>query len=234
MEKPYHISNKYNYNQLERIENPINGRLYKTPYGNIPSVTTILSKTKKSAFLDEWKSTLGYKADAIIAEAASIGTVMHENLEFRLQNLPDHQGNTFLYKVATKMADVIESNAFSRIDEVWGLEVPLYYKNLWAGTTDLVGVFNGIQSIMDYKNARKFKEDEYLIDYKYQCAAYAIAHDELYGTNIKQSALFICIRNNDYYQEYQECIINEDELNEYKIKWCDRVQDYYTNYHNKD
>ena len=79
------ITEQYEYRALSRKE--VNGkRLYSTPDGlAVPSVTTILDKTKPEeakAALRNWRKRVGdQKANAISTEAAGRGTRMHKWLE---------------------------------------------------------------------------------------------------------------------------------------------------------
>ena len=108
-------------------------------------------------------------------------------------------------------------------DRIWGSEVQLYHPKIYAGTTDLVGVFNGAESIMDFKQTNKPKKEEWVEDYKLQLTAYALAHNEIYGTNIQEGHVFMCSRNN----EYQQFDIFPDEFKSWESKWWDRVYLYY-------
>lgn len=223
------IVNKYTYNNYQRIEGGPEGRLYSTPTGNLPSVTTILQNTSNHEGLDKWRAAIGEeKANAITLEATTVGTFMHENLERRLIGESDHLGGMPIRVLARNMADCIQQNAWPLIDEIWGQEVPLFYDGLWAGTTDLVGMHNGIPSIMDYKNSRKPKTWEYIENYRLQTAAYAIAHNEMFGTDINRGVIFICVRQDPNNLQYQEFIIEGSDFEDAKKLWIERVELYYT------
>lgn len=126
------------------------------------------------------------------------------------------------------MADCIQSNAWPQINEVWGQEVPLFYEGLWAGTTDLVGMHNGIPSIMDYKNSRKPKTWEHIENYRLQLAAYALAHNQMHGTDINRGVIFICVRQDPENLQYQEFVVEGEDFEEAKRMWIDRVEMYYS------
>lgn len=223
------IVNKFTYVGYNRIEGGPEGRLYSTPSGNLPSVTTILSATSDNEGLKKWREFVGEdKANAITLEATTVGTFMHENLERRLIGDPDHQGGMPIRVLARRMADCIQQNAWPNINEVWGQEVPLFYNGLWAGTTDLVGIHNGIPSIMDYKNSRKLKTWEYIENYRLQLAAYAIAHNEMHGTDIQRGVIFICVRKDPENLQYQEYVIEGKDFEDAKNMWIERVEQYYT------
>ena len=216
---------KFNYEEIKKES--VNGkRLYACPDGNsVASVTTILDKTKDKTSLIEWRKRVGEtKANEIATEAASIGTRMHKFLEDYVEtgNWPSAGSNPYSQQ-ANKMATTIKDKALSKIDEIWGSEVQLYHPKIYAGTTDLVGVFNGAESIMDFKQTNKPKKEEWVEEYKLQLTAYALAHNEIYGTNIQEGHVFMCSRNN----EYQQFDIYPDEFKSWESKWWDRVYLYY-------
>ena len=223
------IVERFTYAGYKRIEGGPEGRLYSTPSGNLPSVTTILSATDNNEGLKQWREFVGNeKADAICLEATTIGTFMHENLENRLIGKPDHEGGMPVRVLARRMADVIQNEAWPNINEVWGQEVPLYYEGLWAGTTDLVGVHNGLPTILDYKNSRKEKKWKQIENYRMQLAAYALAHNYQFGTDINRGVIFICVRKDPNNPTYQEFVVEGDDFKEACNMWIERVEQYYT------
>jgi genome maintenance exonuclease 1 len=107
------------------------------------------------------------------------------------------------------------------VSEVWGSEINLYYPELYAGTTDLIGVYKGSPAIMDFKQSRKLKKAEWVEDYYLQLVAYAEAHNKLFDTKIQHGRIFICTQNN----EYQTFEI--DHYDQWVGKWFSRVEQYY-------
>ena len=76
------------------------------------------------------------------------------------------------------------------IDEVWAKEKGVISKeNKFRGQFDGVGVFRGKTTVWDYKKTNQIKSSSQMKNYVKQCAAYAIAHDEMYGTEIEQIAV---------------------------------------------
>ena len=112
---------------------------------------------------------------------------MHKYLEDYIEfgEWPTAGSNPYA-KQAHMMATKIKVHAMDDIDEIWGSEVPLYVPNIYAGTTDLVGVYKGNPCIMDFKQTNKPKKLEWVEDYFLQLTAYAIAHNEVHGTNIRE------------------------------------------------
>jgi genome maintenance exonuclease 1 len=215
------ITSPYPYKEFKRKS--VNGkRLYENPYGEpVPSVTTILSKTKDMTHLNAWKKRVGEKkAQEIVTEAANVGTVMHEILEAWSLN-QEYTGKNLLQ--AKMMAETVISNVEADIDEVWGSEVNLCFPGLYAGTTDLVGVYKGKQSILDFKQTNKPKKREWIEDYFLQLTAYGLAHNELYNTNITSGAVFMCSRD----CEFQLFELNETDWEKYSLIWTKRVEQYY-------
>ena len=171
-----------------------------------------------------WKKRVGEKqAQQITTEAAGVGTAMHNNLERFLIGEERKPGNNLVHVQANKMADVIIESALVDVDEIWGSEVPLYVPQLYAGTTDLVGVYKGNPCIMDFKQTNKPKKLEWVEDYFLQLTAYAIAHNEVHGTDIREGHIFMCSRAG----EYQQFDLWPDEFPEWEQEWWNRVYQYY-------
>jgi len=233
------IIEKYDYRALTRKQ--VDGkRLYSTPDGNaVPSVTTILDKTKseeKRQALRNWKKRVGEtKAQQITTEAAGRGTRMHKYLEDYciLDELKAPGSNPFS-KQSHSMAKVVVEQGLCNVDEYWGMEVPLYFPKIYAGTTDCVGIHKGTPAIMDFKQSNKPKKEEWIDDYKLQLCAYAEAHNEVYGSNIKKGVVLMCVKpeTNEMGQiikdpVYQEFIIEGDDFDYWRKQWWTRVEQYY-------
>ena len=219
------IKNKFEYKLIERTS--VDGkRKYLTPDGAaVASVTTILDATKDKTHLIAWKKRVGeQKAQEIVTEAAGVGTRMHKYLEDYVEfgEWPTPGSNPYA-KQAHMMATQIKEKALSYVDEIWGSEVNLYMPNMYAGTTDLVGVYKGQPCIMDFKQTNKPKKVEWVVDYFLQLTAYAEAHNELYGTEIREGHVFMCSRAG----EYQQFDIWPNEYDEWRKEWYDRVYTYY-------
>lgn len=218
------ILKKFEYRPLERTDGP-NGRRYIVGEGKpLPSVTTILSKTKDLTHIKEWVNRVGEaEAERIKTEASGIGNGMHKNLERYI--LGEDMTGTLMAKA---LAKVIIKEGLPKVNEIWGTEVALYAKGLYAGTTDLVGVHDGIPSIMDFKNSIREKKKEWIEDYFMQLAAYAMAHNEMYNTDINRGVVMIATRD----ATYQEFIIEGDEFYHYQQMWAEKLCAYYDRFGN--
>ena len=221
------LTSPYEYKELSK--KTVDGfRKYNTPDGEkLPSVTTILSNTadpEEGDGLNEWIKRVGEKkANEIRDEAANRGTVMHLRLEYHVKGIEKKVGSNFVQQQGYNMSKVIIEHGLKHMTEFWGSEVSLWYPGLYAGTTDLVGVWKGKPAIVDFKQANKPKKDEYILNYKTQLAAYAMAHNEVYGTDINTGVILICTKD----LEYQEFVLEGEEFQTYTNKWLDRLESYY-------
>ena len=201
-------------------------RHYEVGPEKLPSVTTILAATQsdeKRASLEAWKNRVGgIEAERIKNTAATRGTAMHSYLEMHLngENLLDL---TIEGLAARSMAETIIKQGLGDLQEIYGNEVVLYYPELYAGQTDLVGVYQNRDSIVDFKQSNKPKRDDWIEDYYLQGAAYATAHDCVYGTEIEQTVILICTPDNFF----QRFIVNGQRFKHYKSEWLKRVDAYY-------
>ncbi len=223
------IKPKYTYEKLKRVE--VNGkRRYAAPGGPpVASVTTILSATKDQTHLIEWRNRVGHaKAQQITTEAAGVGTRMHKYLEDYVDTgvWTESAGSNPYAQQAYNMACVVRDQAMVHVDEIWGSEVPLYVPGIYAGTTDLVGTYKGNPSIMDFKQSNKPKKPEWVEDYYLQLTAYALAHNEVHGTDIREGHIFMCSRD----LTYQQFDIWPDEFDDWAQEWWKRCEMYYANY----
>lgn len=215
---------KYNYKRYTRQEDTISGqRTYNVQDKKIPSVTTILSATKSEedkAGLQRWRDKVGdAMANKIMQEAATRGTEMH----YVLEQYIDGTGYINLSEKGAQarlMAHKIIEN-LGALDIIYGSEVSLHYEELYAGATDLVGVHGNKPTIIDFKQANKLKRREYVEDYYYQIAAYALAHEKNHGP-IEKGLICICTKD----LQYQEFMLDQDDLKRYKDKWINRVEQF--------
>jgi len=232
------ITQRYNYTPLSR--ETIDGkRHYCLPNGKkVPSVTTILDKTKSRESreaLANWKKRVGeQQAQQITTEAANRGTRMHSYLEtyVMMDDLKPLPGNPFAHPSWFMAAEII-LRGLSQVNEFWGVEVPVYYSGLYAGTTDCVGQWNKEAAIIDFKQSNRVKKREYIEDYFLQLAAYALAHDEMHGTEINQGVILMAVQpkllEDQTYTtpEYLEFVAAGEEFAHWKKEWIKRVELYY-------
>ena len=213
---------KYTYVDASRIEDH-GTRLYDVNGSRLPSVTTILGKTKNQEFLKDWKEKVGEaEAERIKNVSSSRGTAMHKFLEHYILGT-GYDDLTDLGQTAKAMAEKVIDVGLTPVEEYYGSEVTLYYPGLYAGSTDLVCLHNGRETVVDFKQANRPKKKEWIEDYYLQIAAYAMAHDYVYNSKIKKGVIMVCTPDL-YYQEFK---VDGHELRQYKHKFLKRLDMYH-------
>ena len=185
-------SNNFNYIQGKQITDEESGhRIYDIVGYRLPSVTTILGRTKNQQFLKDWKARVGeQEAERIKNLSSKRGTAMHKFLENHITGV-GYDDLTEIGQAAKPMAKKIIEVGLTPVEEYYGSEVTLYYPGLYAGSTDLVCNHNGLDTIIDFKQANRPKKIEWIDDYFLQIAAYCMAHDEVYRSQIRQGIIMI-------------------------------------------
>lgn len=207
-------------------------RHYDVGGDKYPSVTNILAETKSQEdkdALNRWKKDVGFKEAAMISKQSSErGTTLHQYLESILLN---KMNGELLEEVnlPKKMAETIVDNGINnQISEVYGCEAVLYYDgNLkFAGTADaVVNSSDNEIKILDFKQSNKPKKREYSVinEYGLQLALYSIAHDNMFGTNIKSTEILMCTPN----LIFQKFEFKDQEFEKLKKEAMNRVEQYY-------
>ena len=219
-------NNKFTYPRSTR--SLINGsRHYSLDGSNLPSVTTILKVTQSEenkAAIEAWKQRVGHKeANRIKNEASSRGSSMHSYLEqyllgkFNLDLLEEEERSK---KMAT---EIIDNGLKNKLSEVWGAEATVYFPGKYAGTADCIGIYEGKESILDFKQSNKPKKEEYIEDYFLQVGAYSLAHNTVYNSKITQGVILICTVD----RLFQDFKIEGNDLIRYQNKFLERVEQFY-------
>lgn len=219
------IKPRYNYTPLQRIQTPEGRKYLGSDNMPVPSVTTILDATSDKTHLIAWRNRVGEaQAAQISRESAGLGTLVHTTVErYILGENWDNFGNNHVQQLARSIATNIIDQGLSRVQEVWGSEVGLLAPGLYAGTADGIGVFDNEPGVFDFKTAKKIKKKEWIEGYFMQCAAYALAHNETYGTDIKQIVIMMGDREGDF----RNFVVRGQEFDHYAELWLKRVEQYY-------
>jgi len=221
-------SDRYSYVSGTQIEDH-GSRIYDVNGYRLPSVTTILGRTKDQQFLKDWIAKKGEaEAERIKNVSSSRGTAMHKFLEHHITGV-GYDDLTAIGQEAKAMAGKVIEIGLAPVEEYFGSEVTLYYPGLYAGSTDLVCLHNGRETIVDFKQANRPKKKEWIEDYYLQIAAYAMAHDYVHESKIEQGVIMVCTP--DLY--YQEFVINGAELRQAKHKFLKRLDMYHDLIHDE-
>ena len=103
------------------------------------------------------------------------------------------------------------------------METTLRYPQKYGGTADLVGVYQGKEAIIDFKQANKPKKVDYIQDYFLQLGAYTLAHNVIYKSNITSGVILLCTVDN----LFQDFRIQGVKLEQYQNKFLEKVEQYY-------
>ena len=213
---------KYSYAEVTRTTEH-GSRTYDIDGAKLPSVTTILDKTKDKTYLDRWKAKVGNEeAERIKNHSSKRGTSMHKFIEKHITGA-GYDDLTEIGVQAKPMAQKIIDVGLTPVTEYYGSEISLYYPGLFAGSTDLVCMHNDKETIIDFKQANRPKREEWIEDYFLQIGAYAMAHDYIHGSNIEQGIIMVCTPDL-YFQEFR---FEGDEMRRYRHKFLERLNIYY-------
>ena len=219
-------NNKFNYPKSSRsIEDGY--RKYLLGENKLPSVTTILSATKsdeEKAALANWKARVGInEANRIKTEASSRGTSMHSYIEDYLRGRINESFFESNEQYKNMAKEIIEKGIDNKLDEIYGIEETLYYPEQYAGSADLIGVYQGNDVVIDFKQSNKPKKTDYIQDYFLQLGAYTLAHDVVHGTKMKAGIILLCTKD----ILFQEFKIEGAELEMYQNLFLGRVKKFY-------
>ena len=225
-----HWNKKFKYPTSSR--SLIDGkRHYDIGQTKLPSVTTIIGATQseeKKKSLADWKARLGVQAADRVRDIAALrGTAMHTYLDAYIQGT-GHKDLTSVGREAEPMAKKIINDGLIDLSEIWGSEVTLYYPELYAGATDVVGIYNGRESIIDFKQTNKPKRREWIEDYFVQLGAYAMAHNYVYQTKIQSGIILMCSKDG-FFQKFE---VFDQEFVKFQHEFLKRTDQYYKNVSN--
>ena len=219
------LVSKYDYPALRRVQTKKGRQYVGEDEKPVPSVTTILGDTGDKTALIAWRKRVGEaEATRISNESAGLGTKVHNALEkFILQEDYEIKGNNHISVMAKNMVNEMIEKGLVKVNELYGVEVGLIAEGLYAGTADGIGMYEGDEAIIDFKTAKKMKKREWIDDYFMQGCAYALAHNEMFETDIKKVVILMVDRES----KFKEFSIEGEEFDKYANKWANRLADYY-------
>tara|TARA_R100000353_G_scaffold5062_1_gene7254 strand:- start:1527 stop:2156 length:630 start_codon:yes stop_codon:yes gene_type:complete len=198
-------------------------RLYEVGDENLPSVTTILDAMSDKSAIIAWQKRIGMEeANRQKKEASGLGTATHKLVENYLLKEESKPKGNLVWQMAEKISKPIITNLHVHMDELWGVECTLFYPGLYAGTSDCVAVYRGEPAILDFKTSKKIKKREWIENYFLQCTAYALAHNQMFNTDIKNCYILMVDRDGNF-KEFD--LSTDFEL--YSNKWSEIVDKYY-------
>ena len=119
--------------------------------------------------------------------------------------------------------EIIDKGIKGKLEEIYGMETTLHYPKKYAGTADMVCIYKGKETIIDFKQANKPKNVDYIQDYFLQLGAYTLAHDVVHGTKMKAGIILLCTKD----ILFQEFKIEGAQLEMYQNLFLGRVKKFY-------
>tara|TARA_B100001540_G_scaffold214873_1_gene189660 strand:- start:1074 stop:1682 length:609 start_codon:yes stop_codon:yes gene_type:complete len=194
----------------------------------LPSVTNILQKTKKledKEALERWKKE-NKDSEIIMRESSNRGTLMHNYLSEMIMGRMNGELIEEL-NLPKKMAETIISNGINNyVKEVYASEECVFFPGKYAGTMDaLIGTNDHKLQIVDFKqkNSPAKREWNSIREYFTQIVLYAMAHNEVYGTNIQSGIILMCTPN----LIFQKFEIEGQEFRDIQVEAMKRVEDFH-------
>ena len=217
-------NNKFKYPKSSKsIED--GQRKYLFDDTKLPSVTSILQATKSEedkAALENWRQRVGYaEANKIKITASNRGTHLHSYIEDFLRGRINESFFESNEQYKNMAKEIIDKGIKGKLEEIYGIEATLQNpEHKYAGTADLVGIYQGKETIIDFKQANKPKKVDYIQDYFLQLGAYTLAHNVVYKTNITSGVTLLCTVDN----LFQEFKIEGKELIMYQNLFLGRLK----------
>lgn len=193
------------------------------PKEKYPGVTKVLSKTKDTSGLDAQIARVGQEeADRIVEESKAIGSSLDKIFNDSLgENRNNFNPSLYKGEPGLKLYQQLEPS----IKEIEPVAVQLKVQSdtlKMMGYLDCLGIYRGKLTLIDCKNAKREKTEEYLFDYYLQTTAYSMMIYDMFGIKVEQIALFIARRDISFPQ-----IIVKD-YKQYIPEVLKRVRDYYS------
>jgi genome maintenance exonuclease 1 len=171
--------------------------------------------------LNLWKARVGNaEANRIKNEASSRGTSMHSYIEDFLRGRINESFFESNEQYKNMAKEIIDKGIKGKLEEIYGMEATLHYPEKYAGTADLVGIYQDQETIIDFKQANKPKKVDYIQDYFLQLGAYTLAHNVVYKTNITSGIILLCTVDN----LFQDFKIEGPELIMYQNLFLGRLK----------
>jgi hypothetical protein len=159
-------------------------RLYETPEGIFPSVTTVVG-FRKQQFFAEWRNKNPEESKRVTSRGTKFHSLIEKylnNEEIEYDNL--HSGIKSLFSILRPELD--------KINNIVAIETPLWSKTLGlAGRTDCIAEYDGKLSIIDFKASTKEKREKDIDNYFAQASAYALMFQERTGIIVDNFAILI-------------------------------------------
>lgn len=161
-----------------------------------PSVGKVLDSTSDKTSLYAWRERVGAaEADRISKESLDIGKSFDEILfeHYRGTDCHERYADTSGYKLYK------QSEKYLKNIVPIAMQLDVYsHKLKMHGYIDCLCYYKGKLTLLDFKNSKNKKHENFLTNYYLQCTYYAMMIYDMFGIQIEQIVLFIGMRNDFY------------------------------------
>ena len=143
------------------------------------------------------------------------GTKEGDFLKKWIEKVGEEEAERIRSEAATRgtyMHDILEKQIVN--GEIWE------YKPENAQQKRALKMHDDELAIIDFKQTNRPKRRQWVWDYFQQLAAYSLAHNELYGTDIEKGVIMMCSVD----CLYQEFVLEGDEFKRAADAWMERVE----------
>lgn len=159
-------------------------RLYSTPDGIFPSVTTVVGWEKR-LFFEAWRIKNKEESNRVCTRGTNLHSLVENYIlgkEVKLDHL-DYKTQDLFHLIKPKVDE---------LDEIYALETPLWSKKLGlAGRVDCIGVHEGKIKVIDFKGSTRPKDARDIQNYFLQATAYCLMWQERTGEKINDFSIFL-------------------------------------------
>lgn len=169
------------------------------PLAKYPGVTKVLGGTKDMTGLNAWRDRVGHEeADRIVNESKMIGSsldkIFNDSLTTDCFDESLYRGEVGFKLYRQLKPYLARTKPIAVQMKVWSDHMKM------MGYLDCLGLYDDTLTLIDCKNSKREKEEQYLEDYYLQCTAYSMMLYDMLGIRIKQMALFIARRDSAFPQ----------------------------------
>jgi hypothetical protein len=161
-----------------------NIRIYSTPDGIFPSVTTVVGWEKR-LFFESWRIQNKKESDRVCKRGTQLHSLVEDYIlgkDLKIKEL-DHKTQDLFYLMKPKVDE---------LDEIYALETPLWSTKLGlAGRVDCFVLHEGKIKVIDFKGSTRPKDARDIQNYFLQATAYCLMWQERTGEKIKDFSIFL-------------------------------------------
>lgn len=159
-------------------------RLYRTPDGIFPSVTTVVGWEKR-LFFESWRINNKKESERVCTRGTNLHSLLEDYIlgkDIKLSHL-DYRTQDLFYLIKPKVDE---------LEEIYALETPLWSKKLGlAGRVDCIGLHEGKIKVIDFKGSTRPKDPRDIQNYFLQATAYCLMWQDRTGERINDFSIFL-------------------------------------------